>query len=178
MKKENITMVAGALLVMLGLLAQRVNKKNNQITHTADDMQTNTNIPRGYRNNNPLNIIISSQAWKGKVTPNTDGRFEQFESMAYGYRAAFVILRTYVNKYNCDTLAKIITRWAPPSENKTTSYIQSVCSITGFKQGEYINPYSETQMESLVYAMSIVENGRKVMPDIQAINQGWQLYIS
>lgn len=42
-------------------------------------------LPRGIRNNNPLNIKIGND-WKGEV-PNTDGTFEQFESMEYGLRA-------------------------------------------------------------------------------------------
>lgn len=179
MNNEKTILITGAALVAIGLIAQKINRKNNtQIAHTSDDMQTDTSIPRGYRNNNPLNIIISPENWPGKVSPNTDGKFEQFTSMAYGYRTAFVILRTYINKRGCDTLSKIITRWAPPDENKTSSYIQTVCDITGFKPNTYINPYSKTQMTSLVYAMSIVENTRKIMPDTQAINQGWQLYIS
>lgn len=179
MNNEKTILITGAALVAIGLIAQKINRRNNtQLAHTSDDMQTDTSITRGYRNNNPLNIIISPENWRGKVSPNTDGKFEQFTSMAYGYRTAFVILRTYVNERGCDTLSKIITRWAPPKENKTSSYIQTVCDITGFKPNTYINPYSETQMTSLVYAMSIAENGREIMPDVQAINQGWQLYIS
>ena len=45
------------------------------------DMSTNPNLPRGYRNNNPLNIrYVAGNNWKGKVYPNTDrnNTFEQF----------------------------------------------------------------------------------------------------
>ena len=49
-------------------------------------------MTRGYRNNNPLNIRIDKKnPWLGRVIPNTDGEFEQFTSMAYGYRAAMVL---------------------------------------------------------------------------------------
>ena len=33
---------------------------------------------RGYRNNNPLNIRISSNNWKGEIKPSADGSFCQF----------------------------------------------------------------------------------------------------
>ena len=76
-----------------------------------------TQIPRGIRNNNPLNIRRSKADWQGLVAPSTDkeltsGRlgsgsadskqasvcthydaeFCQFENMFYGFRAAFKLL--------------------------------------------------------------------------------------
>ena len=33
------------------------------------DMAQNELLPRGYRNNNPVNIRISSNKWAGKVSP-------------------------------------------------------------------------------------------------------------
>lgn len=177
---DRALIITGVTLLTAGILAQRANrKKETQITHTSENMQTDTSVPRGYRNNNPLNIDYNpANKWQGEIVPSTDSRFAQFQTMAYGYRASMVLIRNYVNKYGCDTLAKIINKWAPVSENNTSKYIQSVCNITGFNPNTYINPYSETQMTNLMYAMSIVENGRKVMPDTQAINEGWQLYIS
>ena len=53
-------------------------------------------IARGIRNNNPLNIRRSKDKWQGLKTLQTDAQFCQFETMAYGWRAAFVMLtRTY-----------------------------------------------------------------------------------
>ena len=52
--------------------------------------------PRGIRNNNPLNIRHSRDRFQGEVVPSRDGAFKQFSSMAYGYRAAFVTLATYL----------------------------------------------------------------------------------
>lgn len=141
-------------------------------TNTMD----NSNLPRGYRNNNPLNIRISSNAWQGKKTPNTDGAFEQFTSMAYGYRAAMVLIRTYINQYGLNTVQGIISRWAPNNENNTAGYISSVCRLTGYEPDTIISPTNKEQMCNLCYAMSIVENGYNPMPDRQAILQGWNLY--
>lgn len=63
--------------------------------------------PRGLRNNNPLNIRHNADLFQGEIKGN-DKLFKTFSSMPYGYRAAFVILATYLSRgYN--TIEKIIT---------------------------------------------------------------------
>ena len=60
-------------------------------------------IPRGIRNNNPLNVRRSKDQWQGLRVVQTDSQFCQFETMEYGWRAAFVLLtRTYYHKYRLD----------------------------------------------------------------------------
>ena len=49
-------------------------------------------LSSGYRNCNPGNIRISGTRYKGEVVPSQDTAFKQFESMAYGYRAMFVLI--------------------------------------------------------------------------------------
>ena len=49
----------------------------------------NNNIPRGIRNNNPLNIERSKSKWQGLAEHQRDPRFAQFKSMTWGIRAAF-----------------------------------------------------------------------------------------
>ena len=149
-------------------------------------MSINENLPRGYKNNNPLNIRISSTLWNGKVSPNTDGAFEQFVDLAHGYRAALVTLRTYINKYGLNTVRKMITRWAPPSENNTESYITNVCKNSGLTADETISINDQDKLTRMVYAMSISENGYKDkagnniqqrydLPNMNIINEGWRL---
>ena len=77
-------------------------------------------IPRGIRNNNPLNIRRSKDKWKGMRLQQTDPSFVQFESLKWGWRAAFYLLtRTYYHQYRLFTIRAIISKWAPPIENKT-----------------------------------------------------------
>ena len=87
-------------------------------------------MTRGERNNNPLNIRkVAGQHWRGEALPQRgsgEGAFCCFESMAYGIRAAFCLLRTYRDKYKLVCIEDIITRWAPPSENDTPAYIRNV----------------------------------------------------
>ena len=83
-------------------------------------------LPRGLRNNNPLNIRRGKDQWQGLRAQQTDASFCQFESLEYGWRAAFYLLtRTYYHKYRLYTIRKIISKWAPPNENLTETYIQN-----------------------------------------------------
>jgi hypothetical protein len=92
--------------------------------------KTDKQLPRGYRNNNPLNIRRGTK-WIGMAKRQNDKEFCVFESMAYGYRAAFRILQTYYFKYKLRTVVSIINRWAPPSENNSMAYAKYVAEYAG-----------------------------------------------
>lgn len=128
-------------------------------------------VTRGIRNNNPLNIRIGNK-WQGLKTPNTDGAFDQFISIYWGYRAAFVLLRNYITKHKCNTVAKIIARWAPSSENNTAAYTKTVCKMTGFKPDEEIKPDYD-DLSKLVYAMAWVES--MAQPSTKTLRFAWDL---
>ena len=114
--------------------------------------------PRGIRNNNPLNIRVGND-WQGERKPNTDGAFEQFTTMQYGYRAAFKLLKGYIEKHHCRTIRFIINRWAPPKENNTNAYLKRVVEISGLNPDAVIAFKQKQNMIDLAYAMTIVENG-------------------
>ena len=83
-------------------------------------------LPLGIRNNNPLNIRFSPMNnWKGQTGSNKG--FCVFESLEFGYRAALVLLSNYQRK-GYDTVAKIVSHWAPASENDTEAYIDYVAT--------------------------------------------------
>jgi hypothetical protein len=138
--------------------------------------------PIGIRNNNPLNIRVGKDKWKGQVLPQraiaeseqlvTEGKvgksgegavFCQFQSMEYGIRAAFCLLRTYARKYRLYSVRDIITRWAPPSENDTASYIRHVCMMTGFGGNQRL---TEKDWPRLVKAMARMECGVELEDDV------------
>lgn len=118
-------------------------------------------LPRGIRNNNPLNIRIGN-AWVGEVEHPTDKLFEQFTSMVYGLRAGFIILRRYIERYHINTIEGIISRWAPTNENNTGRYIITVSSMMGISPYEKISFDCEGTMTALVAAMVKVECGCEV----------------
>lgn len=130
-------------------------------------------MPRGLRNNNPLNIE-KGQKFQGEVIPSQDARFAQFKTMAYGYRAAFVTLNTYATKRGCRTLADFIQRWAPANENNTRAYIDRVARMSGVQATQAVNTRDGNVMRRIVAAMAFVENGMKA--DETAVAEGWRLF--
>ena len=143
----------------------------------------------GERNNNPLNIRRGKSHWQGEALPQrgqlpvgsgaigelaTEGRegaFVRFESVEWGLRAAFILLRTYRNKYKAVCIRDIITRWAPPSENDTSAYIRTVCKLTGFGGNERL---TENEWPRLVQAMALIESGMHLSSEL--IAKGFELY--
>lgn len=136
----------------------------------------NKNV-RGIRNNNPLNIIKGNN-WQGERNPQTDKRFEEFESMEYGIRAGFIIMRNNMKeslpKYRqCNTLRKLITRWAPPSENNTAKYIEFVSKKSGLHPDEEIRYREKKKMCAICDAMIRMECG--VTLDLKIIESAYDM---
>ena len=144
-------------------------------------------MTRGLRNNNPLNIRHSQDQWQGAATTQTDKSFVQFESMAYGYRAAWKTLDTYNLRFRREhkpyNVRNIIARWAPPSENDTEAYVKAVVKLSGLGGNENIprpNRYRNFERlektARLIAAMTCVENGiRMEQVDMEAIWKGYDL---
>lgn len=127
-------------------------------------------LPRGIRNNNPLNIRKGNN-WKGEKKVQVDKAFEEFESMQMGLRAGFIILRNYQRtslapKMRANTIRKIINRWAPPSENNTLKYIETVAKRSGLNPDELIAFRDKPRMLAVVEAMCFVECGQAIDKDI------------
>lgn len=126
--------------------------------------------PRGIRNNNPLNIRKGCR-WIGLSPKQTDKSFCQFTSMVYGVRAGFITLRTYICKHKCNTIEKIISRWAPRNENDTAAYIRAVAKRTKLATDLPIRLEDKRIMCALISAMIEVECGRSV--DMTTIELGY-----
>lgn len=122
-------------------------------------------LPRGIRNNNPLNIRIGNK-WKGEVENPTDKDFEQFTCMHYGLRAGFILLQRYIERYHLDTITEIISRWAPATENATRQYIAAVSERMGISPLEKLSFHNQKQMVALVDAMTLCECGTTIANDL------------
>lgn len=123
-------------------------------------------VPRGIRNNNPLNIRVGNN-WKGERTQKKDKSFEEFTSMEYGVRAGFIIIRKYMTGYNgltrkFNTIDLIIRRWAPSVENNTEAYIHQVCKLSGIPRHQKLSFSQRSLMVALVDAMIRVECGQPI----------------
>ena len=132
-------------------------------------------MSRGLTNCNPGNIRQSKTRYKGERRPSRDSEFKEFESMAYGYRAMFVLLDTYSRCYGLCTIRQMLNRYAPPVENFTEGYIRFVSEKTGIAPDEIVNSRAARDMVPIVAAMSQIENGiPAVMVDV---HRGWELFM-
>lgn len=129
---------------------------------------------RGLRNLNPGNIRHSAVCYKGERRDATDRAFKQFESLEMGYRAIFVLLHTYKVRGYGRTIAQMISRYAPTSENDTEAYIRRVTRATGIDKDVVLDTHSAEQMIPIVCAISEVENG--VAADREVVRRGWELF--
>lgn len=152
-------------------------------------------LPRGIRNCNPLNIRRNPHnKWIGLVDYKStftevngeqcesreyDRTFCQFAFMEQGYRAAAMLLHTYI-VHGHNTYEKIIRRWAPASENNTAEYINRVCNYC-LALPDYVVSFCAEDMLPLLAAMTIAENGPQFDPFcgndelLKALQGGFQL---
>lgn len=116
--------------------------------------------PRGIRNNNPGNIRWGDE-WQGLVdkSQRTDKSFCQFISPEYGIRSMIIILRNYQSKHGLRTITGMIKRWAPPNENNTQAYIDSVAQATGTSADCLIDLNDSRKLFPLLQAIIRHENG-------------------
>lgn len=126
-----------------------------------------TQLARGLRNNNPLNIRKSSNNWLGKVTQNTDGCFEQFTTIEYGLRAAFLNIRTIVRRRQAQnmttTVAQLVRTWAPASDgNNEAAYCHTIFENSGIRSSAEVDIANKDFMCRLVLAMCCVEVGSEI----------------
>lgn len=119
-----------------------------------------SNLPRGLRNNNPLNIEAGdfTQGQPGFV--GSDGRFAKFDTPESGIGAANKLLDIYQNKHGLNTVSGIVGRWAPAKDNNNVNaYAQSVAQKLGIDPNAPIPPEMRPQ---LIAAMGQHENGRPI----------------
>lgn len=118
-------------------------------------------VPRGIRNNNPLNLREGANggiAWKGEHPQELDKSFEEFSTPEMGIRAGAKVLLTYYRKYGLNTVHGIINRFAPPVENNTNAYAVHVANYLNVGLDEVINV--EERLKDLVTIIILHENGQ------------------
>ncbi|UNI71162.1 putative peptidoglycan transglycosylase [Providencia phage EPr2] len=118
---------------------------------------------RGVRNSNPGNLRKSKDQWEGAI--GDDGEFVIFDSPESGVRALAKNLQSY-GRQGYDSIEKIINRWAPPNENDTKSYIDSVVAATGIPATQSLDLSDPDTLSSLAQAISFHETGSRYDPEV------------
>jgi hypothetical protein len=121
------------------------------------------NLPRGLRNNNPLNIEAGRFTQSQPGFAGSDGRFAKFASADDGIGAASKLLDTYSNKYGLNTVQGIVGRWAPAGDgNNVSAYAASVAKDLGVDPAQPLDMSNPTVKQALIMSMGKVENGRPI----------------
>jgi len=141
-------------------------------------------LPRGLANNNPGNIIKTKSLWVGEI-PGKDTMFKTFKSIAYGYRAIFLVLVSYIKSGN-NTIRGMINAYAPPGPakdpvtgknlipNNTPAYITEVARQSGTGVDTPISATDYRTLTNIVATISRIENGLPAkMSDVE---NGLKLY--
>lgn len=124
-------------------------------------------VPRGIRNHNPGNIRRSADPWQGLAKDQNDDAFFQFAEPKWGIRALARVLISYQDKHGLRTVRAIISRWAPPVENKTSSYIDHVAHRLGVGADDPLDVHDYRVLRGLVEAIIAHENGQQPYTDAQ-----------
>ncbi len=120
---------------------------------------------RAVRNSNPCNIRVGDP-WQGlmpEAEMNADQKAEKefcvFAAPKWGFRAAAHILVAYFDRYGINTIAGIVARWAPASENDTKAYIRHVCDLTEMAADRALELHAYSDVAPIVKAMATHEAG-------------------
>ncbi len=131
---------------------------------------TSTSGTRGIRNRNPGNLDHSAaNNWVGELPfdAEIEKRFCRFDRAENGIRALCKTLLSYQRKHGLKTVAGIIKRWAPASENDTASYIRAVEQLTGTRPGADIDLSQRSVMKGFARAIIHHENaGYEYPPEV------------
>lgn len=128
--------------------------------------------PLGVKNHNPLNLRPVQPPFEGTVgvVAGPGGDFTVFKDNVFGFRAACRNLIAYYDRENIRTVAQVIARWAPSSENDTRAYITAVCNRTGYRSDQVLELKTYEVAYNLLHAMTVQEQG-----SFDAYFKGWEL---
>jgi len=112
-------------------------------------------LPIGLRNNNPGNLRPGDN-WQGMT--GTNGGFLVFKDISYGIRAMAIDIAGDIVSDGLNTLRKLITEYAPPSENDTALYISRMVQYTGFS-ADQVFPATQLSLKKLIRGFMNVELG-------------------
>lgn len=138
-----------------------------------DDTRTESNAPRGIRNNNPGNLNYVGQAGATKES-GENGRFAVFESMKDGISALHRQLQLYFSR-GVNTVEKIVNKYAPADDNNNVAaYIRQLAGATGKSADEKIDADDQETVFKLIRGIINHENGKGYVTD-QDILSGIQV---
>lgn len=124
------------------------------------------NEPRGIRNNNPGNLNYVGQNG-ATLEEHATPRFARFNSAFEGFAALGKQIKAYYNGTSkaagyqkLQSVEKIISRFAPASENNTQAYINKLSKMLGVGRGDSLNIQDPQVLATLMNGITQIENGK------------------
>lgn len=116
--------------------------------------------PRGIRNNNPFNLEkAAAPKWQGISAAQTDPTFLMFDTAVLGIRAGMRDLIAAQDDHDLRTVRSIMNRFAPPGDNDTNSYVNTVCFHMGVADSDVLDMHTYADLRSFSEAIIEHENG-------------------
>lgn len=116
-------------------------------------------LPRGLRNNNPLNVttLPNGQTWNGQT--GTDGNYATFGTPQDGWNAADKNLTSYALKHGINTPDAAVSRWSPGAP---ADYAKQVAAALKVAPGQTVDFTNPDIRRAALTAMAGFENGQLV----------------
>ncbi|WP_129551810.1 hypothetical protein [Komagataeibacter xylinus] len=114
--------------------------------------------PRGIRNNNPGNLQYEGQAGAHMETGTNRPRYAAFPTMDAGIQALQKQLVLYNNR-GLNSVASILPKYAPATENDTDGYIASLSRQMHVAPNTPLDLTNPAVQRQMIYGISNVENG-------------------
>lgn len=135
------------------VLGYRKPPKADELHHALDNGQVTTGITL----NNPGNLMKSSKQFAGEVESDHK-RLRAFQSPEDGLNAMSDVVDGY-SKKGLNSVASIITKYAPPNENLTANYIRFVANKLNVKATQKLDLSNPTIKRDLIDAIITLEQG-------------------
>lgn len=113
-------------------------------------------IDKGFRLNNPGNIMQSSVTYDGEVRPSSDPYEKQFQTFFSGLRAIAVVIKAYYNIHGLNTVDSLIRRYSATDQD---AYVANVAADVGVDPYDPIDPTDTGNLEAIVRGIVKQENG-------------------
>jgi hypothetical protein len=124
--------------------------------NTTDGDKQQRKGARNWRNNNPGNIEYGTfSVSMGAI--GTDGRFAVFPTLDMGMRAKEELLFGAKSRYAGLSISDALNRYAPPNENDTAAYINSVSRAIGVSPETKLNLLNSSQRQAMLDSINKVE---------------------
>lgn len=114
---------------------------------------------RAWRNNNPGNIEYGSFS-RSQGAVGSDGRFAIFPTLKQGQEAKKQLLFNPESPFINLSIEVAIRKYAPPHENDTEDYIESIVQTTGASRTTKLNQLSPQQRDIMLQTITRIEGYR------------------